>query len=209
MNNLSDKQLPCNIMTLTGNGQISVVPDIAVIRLGVQSSGENLADIQQENARISQAILQALQQFGITEIRTFQYTIDKIFDFENGVRIDRGFNVRNILEIRTNYIDQVGRIIDTAVYYGANVVDLINFEVSNSEQYYQQALNKALQNAFQKAKSIAGSLGIKVDPIPRRITEGNVAVPFTPLMREGAAFATPIVSGSTTIEANVTVEYLY
>lgn len=207
--NLSNRQLPFNTMILTGNGQISVVPDVAVIRLGVQTTGENLTEIQQENARISQAILQAMQQFGITDIKTFQYTIDKIFDFENGTRIDRGFTVRNILEIRTNYIEQVGRLIDTAVNYGANVVELITFEVSNSEVFYQEALNKAVQNAYQKAKSIANSLGIKVDPIPKRITEGIAATPFTPVFRDGAAFATPIVGGTTEIEANVTVEFDY
>jgi len=205
---LSDNNVQYKTMILTGQGQVSLMPNIAVIRLGVQTTGENLAEIQSENAQKAQAILQTLQRIGISDVKTFQYSIDKIYDYENGQQVDRGYSVRNIIEIRMNTMDQVGRVIDDSVNAGANIVDLITFEVSNREFYYQQALNLAVINAIQKAKSISLNLGINADPIPVRITENStMSIPFQQFQREVAA--TPIVPGNIRIEANVTVEFVY
>lgn len=203
-----DNNLHNRTMTLTGQGQITAVPNIAVIRLGVQTTGENLVNIQSENAQITQSIIQALQRMGVSDIKTFQYSIDKVYDFENGRQIDRGYSVRNILEIRTTNLDMVGNIIDTAVNMGANVVELITFDVSNREYYYQQALNMAVMNAIQKANSISLNLGIPVEPVPMNIIETTFQ-PIQPLFRQELATTTPIMPGNIKIEASVTVEFVF
>lgn len=205
-NYYSDNNMHSKTMTMIGSGQSTAIPNTAVIHLGTQTRGENLAEIQSENARITQSIIQALQRMGVTDIKIFQYSIDKAYDYEDGRQIDRGFDVRNILEIRTPNIDKAGTIIDTAVNSGANVVELISFDVSNREYYYQQALNMAVMNAIQKAKSIAMNLGMRTEPVPVRIVENtNQFVP--PLYRRELASSTPIVPGNINIEASVTVDF--
>ncbi len=201
----SDNTLHNKTMILTGQGQVTAVPNIAVIHLGVQTNGENLTAIQQENARITQSIIQALQRMGVSDIKTFQYSINKLYDYEDGRQIDRGYSVRNILEIRTTNLDMVGNIIDAAVTSGANVVDLISFDVSNKEYYYQQALNMAVMNAMQKADSVAMNLGA-ANPVPVRIVENTIA-PIQPYYRQELAAATPIMPGTLKIEASVTVDF--
>jgi len=205
---MSDNNLHNKTMILAGHGEMSVAPDTVVIRLGVETTGENLSQIQEDNARISQQIIQAVQRMGISDIKTFQYSIDKIFDFIEGRQIDRGYSVRNILEIRTNNLEAAGRIIDASVNAGANIVDLISFDISNREYYYQQALNMAIMNAIQKAKSITMNLGLSSNAVPVKIVE-NTAMPFQPVQREFAAATTPIMPGTIKIEANVTVEFVY
>jgi len=201
----AESNLHNKTMTLTGNGEMDIAPDTVLIRLGVQTTGENLSQIQAENARISQSIIQTLQRMGVTDIKTAQYSIDKVYDYVEGRQIDRGFSVRNILEIRTNNLEAAGSIIDASVNAGSNVVDLITFDVSNREYYYRQALNMAIGNAIQKAKSIAVNLGISTTPVPVNIVE-NTAMPF-PVQREFAA--TPIMPGTIKLEANVTVDFVY
>jgi len=200
-----------NTMIINGQGQVTAIPDIAVLRIGVQTMDENLPTAQQENARLSQSFLDAIQQLGITDIKTFQYTANRQFDFENGTRIDRGYLVRNIFEIRTSDMDTVGSIIDTAVSAGANVVDFVNFEVSNINLYYQQALNLAVQNAYQKASSIASSLGTAVNPIPAKITENSAApIPFSVMFSTRESMVpTPVEPGTKEIIASVTVEFVF
>ena len=204
----SENNLHNKTMTLTGQGQITAVPNIAVIHLGVETSGENLVNIQAENAQITQSIIQSLQRMGVSDIKTFQYSINKLYDYEDGRQIDRGYSVRNILEIRTTNLDRVGNIIDTAVNMGANVVELISFDVSNKEYYYQQALNMAVMNAMQKSKSIAMNLGISADPVPMKIIE-NFSPPIQPYFRQELAATTPIMPGNIKIEANVTVDFAF
>ena len=199
-----------NTMILAGTGQVTAVPDLTILRLGFQTSGENLVEAQNENARISQAVLRSLQQLGITDIRTYAYNINKIYENEDNKQIDKGYSVRNILEIRTNNLDQVGYVIDTAVYYGANIVDLIEFRISDKEAYYLQALNLAIENAIIKADSIAKNLGLLNPPSPIRIIEiGTTPVPTRLLGSREAAFTTPIEPGSKQIEANVNIEFIY
>lgn len=170
-----------NTMIVSGRGNVTAMPDIVLIRLGVETIGENLSVVQEENARISQMVLNGLRQMGIQEIRTYQYLIDKLYDFENNTRIDRGFSVRNIFEIRTDMLDMAGTIIDTAVSLGANIVDLVAFEVSDIDQYYLEALNLALMNGTEKARSMAEAFYSRLNPVPIRIVENST--PPMPLAR--------------------------
>ncbi len=78
-----NSQCQLRTMTLTGQGQVTIIPDMAVIRLGVEQTGTNLAAVQSQNAQISQAVLETLRRMGIREVKTFQYTIDKYYEYEN------------------------------------------------------------------------------------------------------------------------------
>lgn len=195
-------------MTLTGEGHVMAAPDLAVIRLGVQTTGTNLSQIQPENAQISQRIIQALRQAGVSEIKTFQYSIDRLFEYVDGRQIDKGYSVRNILEIQTSTMDQIGNIIDTAVTAGANVVQSISFELSDPDHYYEQALNLAVDSAIQKAKTISSNLRIRLNPIPIRIIEGS-APTFPRQQLQHDVAATPILPGDLKIEAFVTADFIY
>lgn len=201
-------ELPFRTMTLTGQGHVTMAPDVAVIRLGVQLSGSDLAAVQAQNAQQSQAVLDALRRMGVTDIKTFQYTIDKYYENVNGTSVDRGYTVRNIFEIRTDDISAVGAVIDAAVGAGANAVDLISFEASNPEYYYQQALNLAVADTVEKARSVSVSLGIPVQTVPVSITESSAAPrPMQAFQREYSA--TPVVPGSITVDASVTAEFIF
>jgi uncharacterized protein YggE len=185
-----------------------MVPDVAVIRLGVQLSGSDLAAVQAQNAKQSQAVLDALRRISVADIKTFQYTIDKYYENVNGTSVDRGYTVRNIFEIRTDDVSAVGSLIDAAVGAGANVVDLISFEASNPEYYYQRALDLAVADAVEKAKSVSDSLGIPIETVPVSITENSAAPrPMQTFQREFAA--TPVVPGNISVEANITAEFVY
>ncbi len=204
----TERRATRNSMTLSGQGQVAALPDQAIIHLGVQTTGFDLTTMQAENARAIEAVTQALRAMGVSDIKTAQYSIDKNYIFENGRQIDRGYTIRNILEIRTNQIDDVGRIIDTAVMMGANRVDFIAFDLSDRDSYYRQALNLALKDAQQKAVSIARSMGIQADSIPIRIVE-NSSLPIQPLQFQREAAGTQIMPGPLVIEASITAEFLY
>jgi Uncharacterized conserved protein len=211
INNLQDNSFQYKKMTLLGEGTVMTVPDMAIIQLGVQTQGENLEDIQSENARISQNVLKSLQQMGIKDIKTVQYTIDKNYVYENGMQIDKGYIVRNILEIRLKNIDQAGAVIDTSVANGANVIEYISFELSKPEFFYQEALNNAVMNAIQKATSIALYLGYPMAPVPVHITENSTQpIPSSQLRTfKEAVAATPIEPGQHQVTASVTIDFLY
>lgn len=210
-NNFNENPHRSKIMTITGQGQVLAEPDIATIRLGVQTSGENLTQIQSDNAMISQTVLNEIRRLGVDNIKTAQYTIDKNYEYENGRQIDKGYTVRNIFDIKLDNMELIGNVIDTAVSSGANIVEFISFDISNPDFLYQEALNIAVMNAIQKATSISLYLGYPMPPIPVHITENNVVqIPYSQVrtMREGN-FTTPIEPGENQIKASVTVEFVY
>lgn len=199
-----------NIMTVTGTGQISVVPDLAILRLGVQTIGNNLVKLQNDNARISQDIIDVLNNYNIADIRTYQYTVEKLYEYSNGNQIDKGYSIRNILEIKTQDLSQVGNIIDSAVKSGGNIIDLVEFDVSDPNSYYLVALDLAINNAVQKATVIVNSLGVETTPVPIRLDEiSTVPQPYVNFARREGGFATPIEAGSKEIIANVSMKFLY
>lgn len=211
MSNVKEEHcMPSKRMVLIGKGVVTVTPDLALIRIGVQTTGDNVTTAQAENAKINQQVLDAIKKLGVNDIKTYQYQIEKVYDYENGTRVDRGYSVRNIYEIHTTNVGQTGFIIDTAVYNGANVVDLISFDVASLDKYYQQALSLAVNNAYQKAKTIASGLRIMFDSIPILITENSVPPsPYNPVYAFRGEIASPIESGNKQIEATVTVEFAY
>lgn len=198
---------PFRTMTLEGQGQVDATPDMALARLGVELTGADLASVQSQNAVLSQSVLNTLHRMGIDDIRTFQYTVDKYYQYDDGTPVGSGYTVRNIFEIRTKDTDRLGAVIDAAVNAGANSVELISFEVSDPEAFYRQALNLAVADAIEKAKSISEGLKTRVDPTPVKITETSIMPSPQPFQRELAA--TPVVPGNITIQAGVTAEFLY
>lgn len=198
-----------NVIIVSGRGRVTAIPDLAVIRLGVLSTGEVLSDIQEENARISQSVLNSLKNAGVNDIRTYQYVIDKKFDFENNIRIDRGYIIRNMFEIQTGMLDSVGSIIDLAVSQGANLVESIIFEVSAADQYYLEALRIALMNGTEKAAAMAEAFNARLDTIPARIVENSSPMPLARTFLGEDFITTPVEPGTTQIEALVTMEFGY
>ncbi len=209
MTNPVTKNTPAgNTITVSGAGQVNAAPDTAVLRLGVQTNGYNLEELQANNAALSTAILQAIQQLGITDITTFQYVINRVFDYQDGNQIDAGYAVRNIFEIKTNDIAKVGTIIDTAVRGGANVVDFINFEVSNSSSYYLLALNQAVADAYEKARSVTEGMGVNLNPLPVSIIENSQGpVSLRAISYRGGELSTPVEASNIQIDASVVIVF--
>ncbi len=66
---------------------------------------------------------------------------------------------------------QTGLIIDTAVQNGANHISNIVFTLSDDHRYYRQALQLAIQNAYQKAQTMTQTIRVQLFPVPFHITE--------------------------------------
>ena len=209
MSDLIPEMIENSKITLRGEGVVTVFPDLAVIRLGVVSEGESLANLQSENALLVDNVVNALEQIGAHDISTFAYTIDKNYIYENGNRIDRGYIVRNILDIRTFDMENVGVIIDTAVANGANQVELVSFQISNPSEYYQEALNLAIMDGIDKARNISETFGFNINLIPVRIIEhGALQEPPRPFnVAREVDVTTPILAGDQRIVASVTIEF--
>ncbi len=212
-NTPNDHNRANQVMTVVGNGSVSVQPDIANVELGVMTENVSLLEAQQANAEAMNQVIEALLRLGIPRenIQTTSYTVNPRYDFVDGEQIFRGYQVTNLISVSITAIDQIGSILDAAVESGANQVNSIQFTVQNSDAYKQQALQEALANAQGKANALATSMQVNLNPIPFRIKElsETMPIPFSKMALSAEAAATPIEPGELEIRANLEVKFQY
>ena len=204
-----------NVITVQGDGKVSVEPNIAFITVGVETENKNLQTAQTENSEKSARVIEALLGMGISreDIRTIEYRINNVYDFVEGRQIFRGYEVRHLLEVKVSERDRIGEVVDTVVAAGANIIYNVRFDITNRTQVYNQALTLAVKDAQQKASTLAASLGIAFQRIPFKITEarqGVTPVPFQTFeMTKVAGVSTPIEPGRLQIEASIIAKFAY
>jgi uncharacterized protein YggE len=114
------------------------------------------------------------------------------------------------VRIKSNRLDQVGRLIDAAMQAGANNINRLVFTLKDEQAAQLEALRMASAKARTKAEAIAGSLGLKIVKI-LSITEGERAI--QPVFRQAmaargealAAAPTPVEPGTVEIRSTVTL----
>ncbi|MCP8966952.1 SIMPL domain-containing protein [Ectobacillus ponti] len=163
---------PANI-NVQGEGTATAKPDLVSLTIGVQTENLDVKAAQSENARLSNALLTALRTLGIPDqdIQTLSYTINPEYDYKDGAGTLQGYRVEHLFEIRVANVQRAGEVYAAAVQAGANVARGLSFRVSDPSVAYEQALTRAVNNARTKARTIAGTLGVKINAIPVSVTE--------------------------------------
>lgn len=201
-----------NKLKVFGKGSINVKPDVAEVIIGVVTENEQLDIAQEENSKLTKQVIDSIKAMEVLleDIQTENYSISANYDYIDGKQVFRGYIVSNYLKVSIKNIDEVGAVIDTAVKYGANNVRGIRFIVSDSSRYYYEALRLAIDDAQNKAISIANTLSVKVNLVPIQIYELSInsAAPLT-MGVKSAVLSTPIEPGENKIIAEIEAIFIY
>jgi uncharacterized protein len=211
MRNHSEKK-SSRTVSVSGEKTVDAQPDMAIAQIGVVTSDKELVTAQNDNNEISTAILNSFRQNGIDErdIQTSTYQIYPQYDYQDGKQMFKGYEVRQVFSVKIKDIAKIGKVIDDAVQSGANIIERVQFTISEPRVYYQQALTKAYEDAFRKAKVLARSAGMNLDPQPLEISE-ETSIPSIP--QQGKSFvlaaesSTPVQPGEVGIMARLNVKY--
>ncbi len=163
-------------ITVIGDSQAKISPDTALITFSVVTHGKQAIEAQQENARKSEAVKQAVA--GITadaksEIKTSEYNMRPEQDYYSG-KLPKilGYEVRNTVTVSIDKIDRVGAVIDAATGAGANSVQGIQFVIGEDSPVQGKALELATKQAMAKAEAVANSLNGKIVRVVQSIESG-------------------------------------
>lgn len=174
-------------ITVQGEGIIKAKPNVVILTLGIRTDSKNVKQAQEENAIQSKQLLDALKQLGIADkdIETISYTITPQYEYVNDKALLQGYRVEHLYEITVLNVQKAGEVYDIAVTNGANVAKGLRFRISHPNKYYEQALIQALQQAVDKARTIASTYNLNINPVPLSLVEESVQLP-----REIASYAT-------------------
>jgi uncharacterized protein YggE len=200
-------------LQVSGTWTTSVAPDEAIVMLSVETKAKTSQESQQQNAELTAKVVAALKEAGIPEadITTAVYSLTPEYFYpENKEAQFADYKTTNGLRVTIRDMVHAGDVIDKASAAGANRVDSIQFDLSNSvrERMRQVVLTNAAANAKLKATVMASGLGVTLGDV-KQVSESYYSVSPAPYYaaKESMVAATPIQSGTLEVSATVAVTY--
>ncbi len=203
--------------TVSGEGKVTLVPDIARIEAGVTAQGPSIKVVQQELNKKIKAISDAIKKQGVNDkdIQTTNYSVNPQYDYRSGTQKITGYEASSNFSIKVRNMDNATAVIDVATANGANQIGGISFDVDDKTAVENEARAKAVADAKKKAETAAKTAGFSLGRVINyNENSGNFGRPMpmyakAELMNAGAAdqVATTIEPGSQDITISVSLSY--
>jgi len=204
-------------ITVTGEGEVSAVPDTAWVTSGVNTQASTAAKALSDNNKLMQEMLEVFSDADIDEkhIQTAGFNIHPIYDYganPNPPRLN-GYQVSNSITAKLTDLDKLGELLDDIVNAGSNQVSGIQFGFNNDEELLDQARQNAMANAMKKARLYAKAVDAEVGDVVS-ISETGAILP-APVFRHAEmaqskimdSGSVPVMKGEQELIATVTVVY--
>ena len=164
------------------------------------------------------AIVDVLDDQGIEEknIRTQNLSLRPSYDYDEGRRIDRGFEASQNLSVKIRDLEKISSVIGAVVSKGSNQIGGVNFTIDDPEFLRENAREKAIEKAREKAKVLASQLGMSLGKVKGYSEGGGIPPPTIPMMRSMAVniekkvdelSLPPVPTGEQEILVQVTIKY--
>ncbi|MFH1383008.1 MAG: SIMPL domain-containing protein [Chloroflexota bacterium] len=201
---------------VTGEGKVTVVPDVANLQLGIETQAASVAQAQDDAAAAMNKVMAALTEQGVArkDIRTQYFSIQKVtrWDDKNQQEVVIGYRVTNTVMAKIRDVSKAGLIIDAVAVAGGDLtrVNSISFSVDDPSNYYEEARQKAMDDAKTKATQLARLASVtlgKPTYISENLQSPPIIYPARGLELAAPAADTPISPGETDVTLNVQVVY--
>lgn len=203
-------QFRATTLSLSAQGQVLAAPDLAVIRLGVQTDGATAAIALTRNRDKMNATFDTLKAQGVADrdIQTSELSIDGRYvnDGKSPARLT-GYHVGDTVTVRLHDLPKVGGVIDALVSAGANQVDGVSFALADPAVAQDEARRLAVKALQAKADLYAQATGYRVLRLVRLSEGGAGNAMAIPMMRMASFKATPIAPGELTVSIDVSAEF--
>ena len=155
-------------ISVYGIGKIPVIPDLAIISVGVESRKPLVKEAMLEASKSMNRMIDILRKSGIEEndIMTENFNISPQYSWVDHVGSDgfryneqilTGYVVSNEASVRTRELNSLGALIDDLVVAGGKPVRVkgIKFSVMDSKHSQKMARELAMEDAREKANQYA------------------------------------------------------
>lgn len=206
-------------ITVSGDGEVSAVPDIASLNFGMRSSRNKTSEgAMEELSEVMEKVIEAVEKVGVEEkdIRTQYLNLNPVYDWNDGKRINQGFEAQQSLTVKVRDLDKVSDVLDAAVRAGANQAGGVSFTIDDPDELKAQARAEAIENAKEKAEKLADDLGLNLGKLVGFNEGGGYGggypMPYARMETMGAvmedkAMAPPLPAGEQQVRVNVSLTY--
>lgn len=198
---------------VSGEGKITVTPDIAILNLGISSQAATVAEAKSQADQAMNNVMNALTSNGVhtKDIQTQQISIQQLtrYDKDKEQDVVIGYLVTNIVSVKVRALDKTGPIVDAVAAAGGDLTRIngISFSVDNPKPYQDQARETAINDAKAKAQQMASLAGVTLGKAVYITESSYYPVPVPVPGRDFAAPTTPISPGQLDITVSVQINY--
>jgi uncharacterized protein YggE len=197
-------------ISVTGEANVSVPPDLALVDGGVTSEAKTAREATDANNTAMGKVLLALKIAGIDEkdVQTSRLSLQpQSAPNRAGPNAIVGYRASNRVTVKVRNVSNVAAVIDTLVGAGANEIGGIQFMVSQASKLLDEARDKAVADARRKAEIYARAAGVTLGA-PLSISEQGNAPPMPyRKMSAGLQTAAPVAQGEETLSVTVNVSW--
>lgn len=201
-------------LTVSGSGETSAAPDMAVVTIGVVTQAKTAADALRENSANMKTTMAKLKRLGVAEkdIQTSGLSVNPRYEYDQNRTTQKivGFTASNTLTLKLRDLTVAGAIIDEAVQSGANRLGGVAFGFADPKPLMDEARIKAVADARARAALYAKAADVRLGRI-LSIQDGYASAPSPKRVRAGFAMdaveSVPIASGEETVSASVSIVY--
>ena len=211
---LAEAVEPRREVTVTGEGQLDLAPDQAVITLGVTHHDPEAANAMRAVSADMTEVVAQLRALGIEgrDLQTRQISLHPVwstkgsYDGGDGRRIT-GFQASNTLMLRLGDLDQLGQVLDQVLQSGANQFQGLRFSISDPEAVETELRTAAMEDAFAKASQLAQAAGMALGPVRLITDHGQGGGRPVMAMEMARSTAMPIEAGELSYSYSVQVVF--
>ena len=167
-------------LDISATGQVTRVPDLAIISAGVQTLRPTATAAIEENAERMERVRAALKRAGIEDkdMQTASINLNPEYRYvENQSPVLTGYRASNTLSVKFRDLKRTGAILDALVREGANQINGPSLTIDKPETAYDEARVKAIANGRARAELYARALGMRVVRLLAVSEGGSVHVP--------------------------------
>jgi uncharacterized protein YggE len=201
-------------ISVSGTGRVSVQPDVADLRLGVNISRLTVDEARNDAASTMAAILDAVAKAGVAkkDVRTSLLSVQPRYEYrDNEPPRLAGYELANVVEVTVRNLAKLGDVVDGSLKAGATSMDSLSFRLDDPSPAEKQARTLAMAQARSRADVLAEAGGLTITGVSD-VSEGG-AMPPRPYaakaerMMMAADASTPVETGSLEIAVTVSVTY--
>jgi len=202
-------------LDINATGEVTRVPDVAVISAGVVSRSSTAGGALQDTANKMDKVLAALKRAGVEErdIQTSSVSLNPEYRYpENQAPQLVGYTASNTVTIRFRDIRNTGKILDALVAQGSNQISGPNLIIDKPEAALDEARARAVAIGRARADLYARALGMRVVRVVS-VNESGGSYPVPPPMPMYAraemaqAADSKIVPGEQKLQVNLAMTF--
>jgi len=216
-----------DVITVTGEGQATLAPDVARVSFSVENTAPAVADAQTATTKQSNAALEYVKGQGVAEkdVKTLAYNITPQYSYPNPCAVGElcptysrppkvtGYQVSQTVQVTVRDLAKAGELLSGLGKLSVQNVSGPAFALDDSTAGYNAARADAINKAKIQADQLAKELGVSLGKIVNfSESSGGYGYPMMYGMgggvAESKAIATPnIPAGENTYNASVSITY--